>query len=171
MLVIHWNKIGKTPKPLVSTYQKNVYTYIYIYIHIFIVNLLQWYVAPLFGSIWLKIKKKRSLANTSHLAVSCSSINSTFSSKLDVLHTPIFGSEILSMVWTQNIVFCCPLCNNKQVNWLLVFCCAPWNRHQLPHFLFAWFTSMLYLNTFRNQLTGGFNQSLKPAFLANMNRP
>ena len=170
MLVIHWNKIGKTPKPLVSTYQKNVYTYIYIYSYV--------YREPASmvccTTIWIYLvenQKKRSLANTSHLAVSCSSINSTFSSKLDVLHTPIFGSEILSMVWTQNIVFCCPLCNNKQVNWLLVFCCAPWNRHQLPHFLFAWFTSMLYLNTFRNQLTGGFNQSLKPAFLANMNRP
>ena len=104
----------------------------------FIVNLLQWYVAPLFGSIWLKIKKKRSLANTSHLAVSCSSINSTFSSKLDVLHTPIFGSEILSMVWTQNIVFVA----HYVINWLLVFCCATLKPSSIAPF----FVCMVYLH-------------------------
>ena len=129
MLVIHWNKIGKTPRPLVSTYQKYIYIYIYIYIHIYIIYIficLSWtcfngmlhHYLDLFG--WKS--KKRSLANTSHLAVSCSSINSTFSSKLDVLHTPIFGSEILSMVWTQNIVFvrgdsCLPKMQALVIDW------------------------------------------------------
>ena len=109
------------------------------------------------------------LATPSHLGVLCVSINSTSSSKLDVLHTPIFGSDRIHGVETKHC-FCCLLCN-EQTGQLVVciWLCNPETVIKRPRFLFAWCTNILRLNTFRNELTGCFNQSQKPASLAKLN--